>query len=74
MQVREMDDFYTLAVAARYLGVTRDGVLKAVKKGALPATLHYGRYLVLKEDLDSYRQTRTLGRPKKPEPQEEAAQ
>lgn len=52
----------TVQEAADYLGITRAGIWKATKSGALRQT-HNGLYI--KPDLDDYKGTVKTGRPKK---------
>ena len=61
-----MTDLLNMAQAAREIGITRAGVLYAVKKGILPAEKHGPYWLLDRKDVQHYRKNRpALGRPRK---------
>lgn len=56
----------TFSEAAKELNVSRARVSAAVKNGRLPfKQLPNGSKMILKSDLESYNETKTIGRPRK---------
>ena len=60
------NDLISMAQAAREVGITRAGILYAVKKRILLAEKHGPYWLLDRKDVQHYRKNRpTLGRPRK---------
>jgi excisionase family DNA binding protein len=59
------DDLVTVADAAARMGITRDGVMKAIYNGTLPHERLFGRILIRRDALERYQATKKVGRPKK---------
>jgi len=59
---------YTVAEAARKLGITRQSLHQAVKSGKIKV-VRFGQYgtvvLISEQALEEYRQTKRVGRPKR---------
>jgi len=60
-----MEEFLDTARAAQELGVTPNRVRQLIQKGQLPAKQFSGRYVIVKADLEAYRDL-PPGRPHHP--------
>ncbi len=61
----EEEQRLTVQEAAAWLGVRDTAVRNAISRGRLASEVKYGRILVKKSDLESYKQNARPGRPKK---------
>lgn len=65
-----MPKYYTQAQAAAALGISQPAVSKAIKNGKLGTKHADGTYTVTQQDIETYKATRTYGRPSLARPEE----
>ena len=59
------EKLFTVQEAAVYAGMGETGIRNAILRGKLPYEFQYGRKLIKRGDLDHYKETVKMGRPKK---------
>ena len=51
-----LDDYLTIADAAREIGISQDALRKRIERGAVPCTHYLGRVLIHKNDAKAAKQ------------------